>query len=575
MPIGKVVWTVLLALAIGASVKSEILGGLGFGRFETAAGMLRPYLFASRGVPIATTLTFGASPSIAVSGGHVRFGPDTDGLISSAIAAIDEDARKIVTIAGADFVVAASRSDGPANISDALAPALAVVAGKGFDTLNVEDGTVVLSRAIGGDLVLAGFDATFTMAPGKRALTGSGRFLLTGEPVDFDLSIGLEVVGAAGERPSQLTLRSSYFSLTIDGSSVYESALEQKGAIDLRIADVRRFARWQGVELGGTFGLRSFAASGAYALSTGLARIDDARVSIDGNSGVGGLSLRLDRPRPKIDGTLAFGQLDLTALAREPLLLAPDRSEQPGSLTLRRLVLPLVEEVDVDLRVSADSFVADELRTGRGALTLTLLDGRFNADVAELELFGGTASGSIEMVETGGRSVLKLRGRSTELRIEPLLRAIGRSSPLWGELTASIEVEGGGATIGDMLATLDGTVEGLLTGGGIAEGPISHAMAALDGKTAPGPGPLAGPAAFSELTGTVRFSHGIASVSSLTIRGAAGETLVTGSVDLTSRGLALRLEHGAGPGERRSVVRLTGPWDKPEVVAESTTTAMP
>ena len=65
MPIGKVVWTVLLALAIGASVKSEILGGLGFDRFETAAGMLRPYLFASRGVPIATTHTRLARPCVS------------------------------------------------------------------------------------------------------------------------------------------------------------------------------------------------------------------------------------------------------------------------------------------------------------------------------------------------------------------------------------------------------------------------------------------------------------------------------------------------------------------------------
>src|SRR5690606_23452456 len=107
------------------------------------------------------------------------------------------------------------------------------------------------------------------------------------------------------------------------------------------------------------------------------------------------LALNTSGPRPAIDGTMAFSQLDLApyftsraldqkfSLSR--LITWPDWIEPAPTL--------LVEQVDADLRLSSELVTFGDHPLGRGAATISLEQGRLLADVAELEL-GSGARGS-------------------------------------------------------------------------------------------------------------------------------------------------------------------------------------
>ncbi len=201
----------------------------------------------------------------------------------------------------------------------------------------------------------------------------------------------------------------------------------------------------------------TIALSGELNLSRRRASLDNAAISFGDHAAKGSVALDMTGLRPRLEGTIAYDTLDVTALPFDS-----------GDID---------RPVDFDLRVSAEHFRDGSLETGPLALALTATPGRLSVDIASVALFGGHASGRLD-VSREKPGVLSVRGSGSRLDASALASAaelpLGFSGPitLQAALTLPLNqpVEGMGAATGTF------TIRFPI--GGSIEGEVAHTLSA-------------------------------------------------------------------------------------------------
>ncbi len=164
------------------------------------------------------------------------------------------------------------------------------------------------------------------------------------------------------------------------------------------------------------------AVSGDVTWVKGRLALDNAAISFDGHSAKGSLILDAGDGRARLEGNIAYDILDVT-----PAWLGEG---QGGDAAARPLAaLPLVggregRSLDFDMRISADRFRAGSFETGPLALALTATRDRLSIDVASMALFGGNATGRLD-VNPSQSSSLSLRGTVSQLDPQAAAGAFG------------------------------------------------------------------------------------------------------------------------------------------------------
>ncbi len=175
----------------------------------------------------------------------------------------------------------------------------------------------------------------------------------------------------------------------------------------------------------------TIALSGELNWSRRRASLDNAAISFGDHAAKGSLALDMTGVRPRLEGTIAYDTLDVT-----PVLTAETRTS-PSEIR-RPVALPFASgdvdrPVDFDLRVSAERFRGGSLDTGPLALALTATRDRLSVDIASVALFGGRASGRLD-VNREEPDVLLLRGSGSRLDASALASAaqlpLGFSGPI-------------------------------------------------------------------------------------------------------------------------------------------------
>jgi uncharacterized protein involved in outer membrane biogenesis len=126
--------------------------------------------------------------------------------------------------------------------------------------------------------------------------------------------------------------------------------------------------------------------------------------------------------RPKITGTLGLGALDLSGL-RTGVISAdarPDEGAAPASA-----LEAVVARFDLDLRLSAESIVLDDISTGPAAAFLSANDGLAAVELAELMVFGGTVNGQFTGRWSDGGFSMSGKGRAENVDLAQVLTLPG------------------------------------------------------------------------------------------------------------------------------------------------------
>ncbi len=358
--------------------------------------------------------------------------------------------------------------------ANALAPVLLALTKLSFSSLEMRNALVQLGRGgeSQGTLSDVTLDVTKIDSSKARAI---GSFVYRKRPVKFDIVMGTQAELQDGTQKAAATIgrtlavaiESELLNLKADGTlSAGDQPQLTSTNSTVIVSDLRRLARWIGVDLGKGPGLGPFEARGPLEFSSNAIAFSDATFVVDGNEATGALSLRWGGlKRPSIDGTLAFKTLDIAPIVRGATLASgptdsPFRVADYFNLTDGRArVLPLVDQIDADLRISAASVASGATRFGRGAASLSLKDGILLADLAELELGkGGRCGGQFGFEVRDGVPHYALRGKLESIDLAAISHALWAYNVLSGAGDMTLDIKASGEQSEQILSSMGGKI---------------------------------------------------------------------------------------------------------------------
>lgn len=472
------------------------------------------------------------------------------------------------------FQVGGGAADHTAAPTGSTAPLFGALKALNFEGLAIRRSTVNIVLPDGRIEKLSDVTAE-VLANRKTTLVVRGTGNLRGQEVSFEITSAAAIDRNNGSRvPLKLRLKSELLDIVFDGQVGAVGALHLQGRIELSMSNVRRTARWLGGPWPSGSGLRDVFAKGDFDWQGQALSFDRATFRMDGNQATGTLALSFAGPRPALTGTLALQSLDLTpytpsvADGQISTILAWARSNDG------RLASPLGKQLDADIRVSAAQVLAGGMEFGRSAASLSLKQGRLLADIAEIGVDSGRASGQISADFSGEQPQLALRGRLEEIEASSASTALLGYSAVQGLSTITADVTAAGESISDLLDDVRGKITLSLQEGGRLGIDVKSLLAAAHKGDVEGWGAaIRGQTSVDELEAKLRVDKGV--LASELVEATSGDSLMraVGTISLRSRQMDLRLlldavPEAARPDLPRDVLVFRGSLASPSIQVE-------
>jgi AsmA family protein len=444
-------------------------------------------------------------------------------------------------------------------------------------------GTIATVRP-GGTPLLAGIALRVQGATSTAILSGwLGRPLPDLGPVEgeFTLSGTSEVA-----RLTAITLRAGPddgLTITAKGSM---TAIRPTRAVALRDVDVRLDANAPEPSVIGTLLNISLPPLGALAYAGRLSGGAD-KWALTGKVHVGGtvidedLVASFDGPRPRFAGRLFTAVLHLADFAGASNA-APSASGPPPTgtdsvdLALAHASLDAIDAFDLDLIIDIDRIEGTELAIGGGEVDLTLKDRVLRIDPARFDLSAGTVLAHATADARAQPPRLDLSLHADDVQLGQFVTAMGRSTPITGELALILKLEGRGSSTEALLSSLGGDASFAIQRGDVD---LSVNLATADlvtwllagarqGTNLVRRGRADARTKLKCLVGRFELERGIATAQSLVMVTPLTSSTATGSLDLVNQTIDLAVHLRARRGglfDPPSVYRIQGPMADPTV----------
>lgn len=336
-----------------------------------------------------------------------------------------------------------------------------------------------------------------------------------------------------------------------------------KGALALDAPDLRALAALAGTSLpaGKQGAFRSLKFDGSVSTpGANEIRLEAKRLNFDAINASGTIGASYGG-RPSVTANLDTGALDLT-----PYL--GDGSSSSGSSgpgwSKDPIDLSALNGFDADIAVRAKSVTFPQAKLGRSDLKAVVRNGRLDLRVHELGLYGGGVKGAF-MLDGKAGNALSADMTIGAVKLLPMLRDIAGMKTLKGLGNLTVKAKGRGASLHDLMRSLDGSGTMKLTDGAI----VGYNIAAMVRNVTGGGG--AQDTDFSEIGATFGISNGVVTTNDLAFLGPLLRVAGQGSIDLGQQSMNMRLVPKAvatlkgqgGKFEKDGLafpVIISGPW---------------
>lgn len=405
------------------------------------------------------------------------------------------------------------------------------------------------------DKVEAGLAATRDGGP--LALSGYGRF--AGRKVEATVQVAdLTALLKTGRAPFRARLEGGGAKVLFDGEALDGGSPRLVGGISARATSLGDTLEWLGARaLGKSAAPWSLSFAGHGGLDDSGLQISNAEIDLAGESflGAGRLTSTGDG-RPSVEATLDAEALDLGSYFRA---LAPELRTEDGRWSAAAIDLDGLKGWTLDLRVSADKVGFGGVTFGETAATVAIAGGGLDLSIGEAAAFGGALGGRLSLEPRGATARMRLEGAATDVAVDDAVASLVAVSPIAGVLTADMSVEGAGATIAELIASLHGRAFARVVDGAL-EGVGRSRTLALVG--------LGDRMAFSSAHARMRIERGLARADDVSIVGPAATFALAGTASLVDLDMSLKGSvHPAEKGWTLPVV-VDGPVAAPRLRAD-------
>ncbi|MDX6748464.1 AsmA family protein [Geminicoccaceae bacterium 1502E] len=210
---------------------------------------------------------------------------------------------------------------------------------------------------------------------------------------------------------------------------------------------------------------------------TGRLALSGLRLGFGTSELVGGLVLRREGPRPRIEGELDAPRLDLAAFAEEEGAAggpgrggAGKKDQRERLFSKEPLDLGVLGLIDLDLELSAGELRLPGLLLEQAAARLVLDERRLELAPMKLHLAGNAAGGRLVLDARQDPPALQLELDAPDIDMAALLAAFGREDLVESKGRLTLRLTGTGVSPATLAGSLDGELEAVLGTGRLRVG---------------------------------------------------------------------------------------------------------
>ena len=445
-------------------------------------------------------------------------------------------------------------------------------------------------------------------------LEAQGSFVLRDQRVGFRSSLD-SLANLLTGAPSQLAIQlsSDPAEVNYDGTIATASGTRLEGELEVKASSLRALAAW--------FDTSFPEEEDGPVLLRGQLETSAKSVSLSGISGTiadrtikGAAALETGSgPRPRLDAELKISALDLTPWLRpggqrsaassdlhsdstdipDDAPRATDdslRGTQTDGTQVRGFIarhgwsdvpfeLDGLGELDAVVSLVVDRLTYRDIRAGTTHITAILADRVLNATIDRMQLYDGTATGTIRLNGAETVPVLQANLRLDDISALDLLRDAAEFDWIDGKGRVALTLEGKGRSEKEFVETLNGSAEFAFRDGALVGLDIPGMITALQrGRLPQLERNAADRTSFSELAASFTIRNGIAENRDLRIVSSLVRATGSGTADLPRRTLDYTLRpklvaspadgQGKAAAELELPIRITGSWDRPVYTAD-------
>lgn len=403
-----------------------------------------------------------------------------------------------------------------------------------------------------------------------QSLSMQGNLRWNGKRADVRVFIKDMARLAGGGSPVELAIDAEPLDIAASGLLRLAGGLDLAGQVNLNSKDLRQVVRWGGWQAADGAGLKDVSVSGAVSVSGNRVAIEEATVRMDGMIGNGLVRVLLREGRPRVEASLGVTKLDLNVYRSAGT--SAGTSQTAAGWSRQPVDLSGLNMTDAVLRIRANEVLYGKLAMKDVSIDATLENGKLSSTLNSLTLYGGSASGRMEI--DGSQNTPRLAGsleaKGADARL--LLADLAGINEVTGTADVSLDLTGSGTSQAEMVSTLGGTASLSLSDGELAGIDVVAVVqgvqrSILEGWTTAG----SGSTRYDRLQARFEVRDGIAETRQLELQGPGLSVTGEGTADLLRRKLDLKVVPQVANADGSGVTRLpvpvvlSGDWSAPRI----------
>lgn len=439
--------------------------------------------------------------------------------------------------------------------------------------VTIEDGDVrFLDERSGKAFMAENVDLTITLGSltGPVAVKGSLRAL--GDDIDLAFSAKTPTELAAAGSPLSLAVKSKRLDFAFSGLAAMQDGLALDGTITAASSSLRELGRWARIQVPDGPGFGPAKINGQIAFAGKSLKLRKAKITLDGLAAQGDVALDLGT-RPQVNATLAFDTIDVNRYLPPQAAPAEAVAGQTG-WSAAPIALAGLGVVDAKLKLTANKLLYRTLTTGKIAIDATLKNGKLDATLGQIALYGGKAKGRLVLDGAAKMPAVQMTLEAKGFDGLRLLKDYAGLDRFEGVAGATLNLSGRGRSQQELVSSLNGTASFSFANGAVRGIDIEAMVKAVGTNILTGwrQGPDA-KTPFDALSAGFTVVNGIATTNDLNFTSPILSVSGGGLVDLPRQTLNLKVNPTLTLAAAQTVdlaglavpIIVKGPWSNPKI----------
>jgi AsmA protein len=447
---------------------------------------------------------------------------------------------------------------GPGLVTGSIAP------------VTIEDGDVrFLDERSGKAFLAQNVDMTVTVDSLTGPVAVTGKLTTLGDRIALAFAAKAPAQLATTGSPMSLTVKSKRLDFAFTGQALMQDGLALDGTIKAETSSLRDLMGWAKVELPDGPGFGPAKVAGQLAFTPKAVKLSKTRVTLDGLAAQGDLGLSLVG-RPSVSATLAFDVIDVNRY----LPPREDAPPQAAGWSSALISFAGLSAIDGRLRLTANKLVYRDIKTGKIAIDATVKNGRLDAALNQISLYGGTAQGRLSLDGATKVPALQIALDAKGFDGFRLLKDYAGLERFEGTAGAALNLSAIGRSQIELISSLKGTGTFSFTHGAIRGIDVEAMVKSVAANILTGwrQGPDA-KTPFDSLSAGFTVNNGIAATNNLNFVSAVMSVKGAGVVDMPHQTLNLKVSPTLSLAQAQGTdlaglavpIIVRGPWAAPKI----------